>query len=743
MKPNDNHLSEFEKQGAISRAWNSIRTRYSLMTAFFIAIALLTFYIGGRIVLVHLVRDTERQMVEVGLDVRRSLETGRSPLDDRPVRDQPSFFDVAADFYSGGFWHTDKDPVVIELPVKVENGRVVETRKVSIAKLLSDVTRSAIWRLLFAVAIVGIAFVLPIFWFQSRILLNPLSKMTAAIADLGLHNADIDCPRLDWRGKDEFALLAVSVNRMLETISARAVEIANSEARQKALLGAIPDAIAVFDRQHRMVTLNKDLSGPSTLAFAVAGYELPEVVFGAAGKRRFENLLDKVFQEGGDASGAVRLSTRHAKWVPDTTPVREYEIRVAAMDSHFALALIRDVTDSVREHERLLEAEARNREAEKRESLTLLAAGIAHDMNNVLSVVLAAAEAADADPSGDSLKCLNTIRAAIGRGTSMMKELQTFAGENSFTLMRLDPAMILHDVQLLSDRLAGGNIAIDFRRGPDLPAVDVDPNQFWKVLFNIIKNAGEAIGANPGHIEISVARYELTAAEALNFTSSKPLAAGVGALFTITDNGPGIPPDILSRLFDPYVSSKAVGRGLGLATVCTIVEAHGGGIAVKSVVDQGTTFRVFLPESKLPAPAAAPAAATAAASGEAAAPAAAGGGEVLVVDDEELIRKMSSMLLKAMKFTPYTAADNTEALAVVRRRASTLRAIILDADLGGIDTVRLLGTFRRSAPNVPVIVSSGSAEDQIVKLFAAAPYDAFLAKPYTSEELRRVLTTRV
>lgn len=224
----------------------------------------------------------------------------------------------------------------------------------------------------------------------------------------------------------------------------------------------------------------------------------------------------------------------------------------------------------------------------------------------------------------------------------------------------------------------------------------------------------------------------MTREEAASFVSEHALNAGPGVMFRISDDGPGIPPHILGRIFDPYVSSKSLGRGLGLATVRTIVEAHGGGIRVRSRIDAGTTFEIFLPASTLPE--AAPAAPRAQGAAEGAAELS---GDVLVVDNDKAILKTTSILLKALKLSPRTACDRHEALAVLRRHATRLRAIVLDAHLGGIDTVRLMRAFRIGAPHVPVIVASGSSEEEIRDMFGESPYDAFLAKPYTLEELKR------
>ena len=217
---------------------------------------------------------------------------------------------------------------------------------------------------------------------------------------------------------------------------------------------------------------------------------------------------------------------------------------------------------------------------------------------------------------------------------------------------------------------------------------------------------------------------------AAKFISEHPLPPGKGVMFRIADDGPGIQPEFLSRMFDPYVSSKALGRGLGLATVRTIVEEHGGGIRVTSVVDQGTTFHIFLPESKLAAETVSEAKPKV--SGEMPA-------EVMIVDNDEAILKTTSILLKMLKVQAHVARDRHESLGILRRRTAQIGAILLDANLGGIDTLRLLDAFRIAAPNTPVIVSSGSSEDALRKMFEAHPFDAFLGKPYSINELKEIL----
>ena len=513
---------------------------------------------------------------------------------------------------------------------------------------------------------------------------------------------------------------------MLETISARSVSIAQADARHQALIACLPDALAIFDPVGRVVAITKQPEAADPIPGFTPGDVPDAAVFGQGPVDGFLRTLGEIFR--GRKVGKVDFEASSVRGV------RHFDLRVTRMDEYFALAVVRDVTEEAAEHSLRLAAEARAHDSMKRESLTLLAAGIAHDMNNVLSIVLNAAESEGADPSGDSSEALDTIREAVRRGSEMMRELRTFAGENRIHLVRVDPNLLFEDAKPLAEHTVGDNVIVSFEPGSGMPDVDADPGQFWKVFFNIIKNAGEAIGSRPGTIRVSVKPFAMTEALASGFISAAPLQPGAGVLFEIRDDGPGIPASLLPRLFDPFVSSKAIGRGLGLATVRTIVETHGGGISVDSQLDRGTVFHIFLPESKLaPEPEQAGHAADAESASQQKT------GEVLVVDDDPGIRRTSAILLKGLGRTAYVAKDHHEALAVVRRRAESLGAIVLDADLGATDSVRLLSSLRISAPGVPVVVSSGSSEESIRELFRAEPYDVFLAKPYTLAELKAAL----
>ena len=862
---------------------HSIRTRYSLATAFFLLMILGLFYVGGRIVLVHLVKDAETQVRKIGADInrladrnagliRRYVESLPADYADRPIstllglygkvdvefalrlgtdgrfvegyvagghagealrradvagyekqfvqwsesaggalpagivcvrgvsyyvalrrcadgrflmlgsrfdasaftaqlnesfaglelhvtgrrpevagvpvtRVQPkreitpakqsfglsSMVSEAFEFYSGGFWKLGENPFEAVYTIRDIAGRPVSRLSVSLPQTFSNAAGSAIGRLTLFVTIVGIVLVLPIFWLQSRLLLNPLTKMTDCVRRAREHCGEADCPRLDWRGDDEFAELAFSVNALIETISNRTLAIAQVENRQKALIHGLPDGLLIFDRQHRLISVIKQPDASEPVPGLEEGKPIDVTVFGRPGVDAVGQAIDAVF-----ASGGVQIfmldtgKGRHARY---------FDLRLARMDDLFALAIVRDVTEYTQEHARRLAAETWLSHARKQESLTLLAGSIAHDMNNVLAAINNTVEITwleEKDPL--IIDAIDTIRDAVRHGTAMTRELMTFAGETKVVFKPIAPVSIVRDAQSLIAGIVGENVTVNYDVAEGLPAVDVDADQIWKVFLNLVKNANEAM-EGAGEISISVQAFTMTEDLVEEFVSSKPILPGRGVVFQFTDTGPGIKPEFLKRMFDPYVSTKASGRGFGLATVASIVDAHHGGIHVSSTLGVGTMFEIFLPASKtvLATDSQRLKVTQSTRMRRPTLPPRVGTKEILVVDDDVTLLKTTSILLKVLKYSVFTAMGHRDALDIFRSHAPNLKCVLMDANLGETDAVRLLGSFRAIAPNIPVVISSGYAPEKIHAQFATQPFNAFLAKPYTLAELQEVL----
>ena len=870
-----------ERQGVFFRVCHSIRTRYSLATAVFLLVVLAMFYVGGRIVLMHVMRDAETQVKNIGLDISSlayknaeqakqatalcaslavamqavgrqpteifdafaekglallvesaadgSLVRGAARIDGQdqtleesdlaPYRDSiaswisnaerqveregsvglmqvkgaPFYVSLvkipdggyavvgtpfdshvfssqvnadfgaaavritdrktavrprartdggkdrnafglspiiseALNFYSVGFWEFGQSPFEAVFAVRDIAGNAVTMISVSLPKTLTDVIKTALGRMTFFVSVAGILLIIPIFLFQARTLLNPLTKMTEAIQALGARHWAAGCPRLDWKGDDEFAQLAASVNSMLETISARTVELEQLESRQRALIDGMPDMLVVFDRAGRLVSVYKQFEGRQPPPGFVPG-SLPSASdYSAEDIATFRERLAVAFRDG---VAMTMTSCIGAKGSPDA---RVFELRLSRMDENFALGVIRDVTEEAVERASRPADETQSEESARRNSMELLAAGIAHDVNNVLSVILNTSEAVFlSSDRAAAAAALESVRDAVRRGSAMTKELMTFADHMKLSLVRTNPSVVVRDVQRLAEGVVAKNVTLSYALADGLPDVDVDQNQFWKVLFNIVKNAGEAIGARPGNVRLQTEAHELTAAETADFISKAPLKPGPGVLFRISDDGPGIKPEFLACMFDPYVSSKAHGRGLGLATVRSIVEAHGGGIRVTSEIGTGTTFHIFLPASALPKRQAPEAAAKRVEEG--ALPVAA-----MIVDNEAPILLMGSSLVKSLGVKPYVAHDGQEAQDVLRQHVAEIEVVLLDANLGEkTDSVRLLQQLRAIAPKVRIVISSGADEAALRKTFADHPFDGVLGKPYTVSDLKSIL----
>ena len=346
---------------------------------------------------------------------------------------------------------------------------------------------------------------------------------------------------------------------------------------------------------------------------------------------------------------------------------------------------------------------------------------------------------------------IGTIREAAHKGAALTRELMTYAGHTHITFKREDPNTMVLDLEKLMERVIAPNVVLEFKLTPGLAQVDADPHQFWKVLINVLKNASEAMNGSRGHIRLSTYPFEMTEQARETFFATHELVPGPGIVFAVDDTGSGIPRELIDRLFEPFFSTKAVGRGLGLATVFGIVDSHNGGIAIESEPGKGTSFRIWLPAAKLAAPEApaeavpheaAPQLAAAAAARPEGAPADAPPASspcILIVEDDPAVLQVTSILLRSLGATTLTASTKRQALSVFRKHADEVRLILLDAQTGNLDNVKLLSALRMRKPKVPTVIVSGHTESRIRELFASEPFNGFLSKPYTMEELKAAL----
>jgi CheY-like chemotaxis protein len=377
-----------------------------------------------------------------------------------------------------------------------------------------------------------------------------------------------------------------------------------------------------------------------------------------------------------------------------------------------------DITDRRRLEDELLNAR-------KLDSLGVLAGGIAHDFNNLLTGILANISLARHE-IGDSAvvgELLAEAEAAAQRSKALTQQLLTFSKGGA----PLKKVISLREVVLEAASFAvrGSAVRPVYSWASELWAVEADPGQLGQVVQNLVLNAVQAMPAG-GTVEVACANVELAA-------GSAPLPPGRYVRVSVRDQGIGIPPEHVSRIFDPYFSTKQGGTGLGLATVYSIVKRHGGHVGVSSRLGEGTTFDIHLP--------AAARAIDAVVDVDVEPPR--GYGRVLVMDDEPLVRRAAESILRHLGYDVIAVADGAEALVKVREAredGSPIDVAVLDLTVpGGVGGADAVEAIHDLDPELAAVVSSGYSSDPVMASYRTHGFIGVAAKPYTTTDLARAV----
>jgi PAS domain S-box-containing protein len=378
------------------------------------------------------------------------------------------------------------------------------------------------------------------------------------------------------------------------------------------------------------------------------------------------------------------------------------------------IGLSRDVTELWQAREDMLKTQ-------KLESLGVLAGGLAHDFNNILTAVFGNISLArfQLDDTGTADQRLEDAEHAIGRATDLTKQLLTFArgGEPVKKIITI-PGLLREAAQ---SALLGSTVDCAFVLEDDVWPVEADGGQLAQVIHNLVLNAVQAM---PGGGTVTVGARNV----------SSQATAGRFVRISVGDEGVGIPVHNLSRIFDPYYTTNPQGNGLGLATSYSIIRKHGGKIRAASTVGAGSTFYISLPASEqrvVSDPSASKAVIH-------------GSGRVLVMDDDASVRSIAQGLLNQLGYTVEAAAHGVEALGLYLKRkeeGTPFCAAILDltvhGGMGGKETVRKL---REIDPGLKAIVSSGYSNDPVMANYRDYGFAAVLSKPYRPQEMSRILS---
>jgi PAS domain S-box-containing protein len=385
------------------------------------------------------------------------------------------------------------------------------------------------------------------------------------------------------------------------------------------------------------------------------------------------------------------------------------------------LEINNDITERLRIEEQL-------RHTQKLESLGVLAGGVAHDFNNLLTGILGNSSLAldNIGPNHPNRPLIEEVMRAAERAADLTRQLLAYAGKGRFVMRTIDLSDLVREISGLIHASLPKRAQLRLQLAEEIPGIDADPGQLQQIVMNLVINGAEAIGAQGGSVLVSTALQEVDHDYITTMSSAgELLRPGRYVALEVHDTGSGMDEETLSRIFDPFFSTKFAGRGLGLSAVLGIVRAHKGALKVYSQPGQGTTFKVLFPSS------------TGAVSAVAATPAKdlTGDGTVLIVDDEEIVRATARHTLQRYGYRSISAQDGAEALEAYKASPGQVALVLLDLTMpvmSGEETLRHLQVID---PKVKVLLTSGYNEVEAVQRFAGKGLAGFIQKPYTAAAL--------
>ena len=499
--------------------------------------------------------------------------------------------------------------------------------------------------------------------------------------------------------KDVDALLGVFAARAAAELSRLRVEreLRASEDRFRRIVESCVEGVAVLDTRARCLYGNPQLAA-------------------LLGEPSTEALLGRRYADYTTPDQAAQVEGRHARSRPGVNDRYEVRLRrrdgreiqvdvstsaVAGEDGRPAgyVALFRDVTEQKALDEQV-------REAQKRESLGVLAGGVAHDFNNLLVGILANSGFALAElPAGSEVRdAVEDIRGAAKRASDLTRQLLAYSGRGKLAVGPVDLNLVAREMGTLAAAALSRKAHLDWRLAEGALEVEGDATQLGQTVMNLLTNASDALRGEPGTIVVRSEVVALDQAALARFQGGEGLPDGRYALLEVSDDGAGMDAVTRLRIFEPFFSTKFTGRGLGLPAVLGIVRGHRGAIRVESEPERGTRVAVVLPLRS--AGAAVPLRAPA---GAVAAPAA-GRPVILVADDEDVVRRAARRALEKAGYEVVEAVDGPAALVAFRAAPGRFACLLLDVTMPGLTGDQVLTEVREVRSGLPVILTSGFLE---------------------------------
>lgn len=395
--------------------------------------------------------------------------------------------------------------------------------------------------------------------------------------------------------------------------------------------------------------------------------------------------------------------------------------------------VVKDITEIKMAEIERRQLDNKIQQAQRLESLGLMAGGIAHDFNNLLTGVMGHTSLAMENVPQSSLlyRELVHIETATQYASELVKQMLAYSGHSTIQKSVLKLSSTIEDMTQLLMVSIPKDITITMNLDPDVLEIEADLVQIQQVLMNLIINAGEAMGDSTGHITIETFSRRFEEDELAQGYMNDELHAGDYTVLQITDTGCGMDTNTAEKLFDPFFTTKFTGRGLGMAAVLGILLSHSGGIKVNSSLGEGSCFTLIFPAMQRQA------AVRTKTDTQNWIPIQ--GLCALVVDDEEGVRVVASAILQRFGLTVEHAVDGLQGVEMVTANPDKYDLILMDLTMPRMGGEEALAKIKQVRPNLPVIISSGFTQTDIQLPLSHNRFDAFLQKPYRMEQVKQVV----
>lgn len=549
-------------------------------------------------------------------------------------------------------------------------------------------------------------------WRMTRTIGGRLQQLDAAVRALGRGEFR---QRVNVGGHDEIGRLAQVFNDMSARVSDLYETLQRSEAQFRSLIENVSDFIIV-------------LQADGTIRYASPSFERAAEGGSVVG----QNLLDLVTQEDHTEIEKLLAAVRaKGPQEEEMTPIKsEFRIRqrsgglrtleVSATNllEHPAVSGIvvnaRDVTERRKLEEQLMQAQ-------RMEAIGTLSGGVAHDFNNILTVILGHTEVLlhALQPSSPEYEHLKSVDEASRRASTLTRQLLAFSRKQVLQPKVFNLNSLIVDLDKMLRRLISEDIELETVTDPNLGATKADPGQIEQVVMNLVVNARDALKGD-GRITIETANVTLDEEYVRSHTGAR---SGPHVMLAVSDTGEGISPEHLPLIFEPFFTTKEVGKGtgLGLSMVYGIVKQSGGNVWVYSQPGRGTTFKIYLPRVDEPESVVAEPVRRAVT---------AGAETVLLVEDEPALRDLIKYALTGNGFTVLDVPSPADALALSRMHSGSLHLLLTDVIMPGMDGPALAKQVQKERPDIKILYMSGYATNFIMHDGVVDPGTNFLEKPF-------------